>query len=127
MYLKNEQAVCNSLQVAEKFGKRHDKLVSEIERMYSDLIGQGCAQNGGDPLFIKSSYVHSQNKQIYPMYLMNRDGFSLLVMGFTGKEALTWKLQYIRAFKQISVSRRMICYVRLIKGQGSTQRKQKRH
>ena len=101
MYLKNEQAVCNSLQVAEKFGKRHDKLVSEIERMYSDLIGQGCAQNGGDPLFIKSSYVHSQNKQIYPMYLMNRDGFSLLVMGFTGKEALTWKLQYIRAFKQM--------------------------
>ena len=29
---------------------------------------------------------------------MNRDGFSLLVMGFTGKEALQWKLKYINAF-----------------------------
>lgn len=69
--------------------------------MYSDLIGKGCARNGGDPLFIKSSYVHSQNKQTYPMYLMNRDGFSLLVMGFTGKKALEWKLQYIKAFNQM--------------------------
>ena len=101
VYLKNNEAVCDSLQVAEKFGKRHDKLVSEIERMYSDLIGIGCAQNGGDPMFIKSSYIHPQNKQIYPMYIMNRDGFSLLVMGFTGKKALEWKLQYIRAFNQM--------------------------
>lgn len=101
VYLKNDEAVCDSLQVAEKFGKRHDKLVSEIERMYSDLIGKGCTRNGGDPLFIKSSYVHPQNKQTYSMYLMNRDGFSLLVMGFTGKEALEWKLQYIRAFNQM--------------------------
>ena len=93
--------MCDSLQVAKKFGKRHDKLVTEIERMYSDLIGKGCAQNGGNPLFIKSSYVHSQNKQTYPMYLMNRDGFSLLVMGFTGKKALEWKLQYIKAFNQM--------------------------
>lgn len=88
VYLRNEEAVCDSLQVAKKFGKRHDKLISEIERMYSDLIGKGCAQNGGDPLFIKSSYVHPQNKQTYPFYIMNRDGFSLLVMGFTGKKPL---------------------------------------
>ena len=101
VYLKNDEAVCDSLQVAEKFGKRHDKLVSEIERMYPDLIGKGCAQNGGDPLFIKSSYVHPQNRQTYPLYIMNRDGFSLLVMGFTGREALEWKLQYIRAFNQM--------------------------
>ncbi len=101
VYLKNDEPVCSSLQVAEKFGKRHDKLIFEIERMYSDLIGKGCPQNGGDPLFIKSSYVHPQNKQKYPMYLMNRDGFSLLVMGFTGKKALEWKLQYIKAFNQM--------------------------
>ena len=101
VYLKNDKAVCDSLQVAEKFGKRHDKLIFEIERMYAGLIGRGCPQNGGDPLFIKSSYIHPQNKQKYPMYLMNRDGFSLLVMGFTGKNALEWKLQYIRAFNQM--------------------------
>lgn len=101
VHLERDEAVCNSLEVAEKFGKRHDKLISEIERMYSDLIGKGCAQNGGDPLFVKSSYIHPQNKQEYPMYLMNRDGFSLLVMGFTGKKALDWKLKYINAFNQM--------------------------
>ena len=35
------------------------------------------------------------------MYLMNRDGFSLLAMGFTGKEAVQWKLKYIEAFNQM--------------------------
>lgn len=49
VHLEHDEAVCSSLEVAEKFGKRHDKLISEIERMYSDLIGKGCAQNGGDP------------------------------------------------------------------------------
>lgn len=101
VHLENDEAVCSSLEVAEKFGKRHDKLISEIERMYSDLIGKGCVQNGGDPMFVKSSYIHPQNKQEYPMYLMNRDGFSLLVMGFTGKKALDWKLKYINAFNQM--------------------------
>jgi|GEM_PF-5195782 Rha family phage regulatory protein len=43
--------------------------------------------NGTPWLFFKTEYVHPQNHQKYPMYLMNRDGFSLLAMGFTGKEA----------------------------------------
>lgn len=99
--LKNDNAVCDSLQVAEKFNKRHDKLVSEIERMYGELVGERCAQNGGHPLFYKTSYKHEQNGQIYKKYLMTRDGFSLLVMGFTGKKALEWKLKYIQAFNQM--------------------------
>ena len=39
--------------------------------------------------------------QFHRMYFMNRDGFSLLVMGFTGKKALEWKLKYIKAFNQM--------------------------
>ena len=101
--LKNEngQIVTSSRDVAEKFGKRHDKLMSEIERMYWELTDKGIAQNGGHPLFYKNIYIHPQNHQEYSEYLMNRDGFSLLAMGFTGKEALEWKLQYIRAFNQM--------------------------
>ena len=48
-------------------------------------------------LFEKSSFIDDWNRS-QPMYLMNRDGFSLLAMGFTGKEALQWKLKYIEAF-----------------------------
>lgn len=99
--IHNEIVVCDSLQVAKKFEKRHDKLLFEIERMYSGLIGEGCPQNGGAPLFFKSSYTHPQNKQRYPRYYMTRDGFTLLVMGFTGQKALEWKLQYINAFNRM--------------------------
>lgn len=50
---------------------------------------------------MKSSYIHEQNGQKYPKYYMNRDGFSLLVMGFTGKEAIEWKMRYIDAFNRM--------------------------
>lgn len=99
VHLEHDEAVCSSLEVAEKFGKRHDKLIAEIRRMYSDLIGKGYPQNGGAKFFFEASY-ENRGKQ-YPMYLMNRDGFSLLVMGFTGKKALDWKLKYINAFNQM--------------------------
>ncbi|MCM1008979.1 MAG: Rha family transcriptional regulator [Ruminococcus flavefaciens] len=92
----NGTLTVSSLQVAKDFDKRHDKLVAEIERMYGELIGY--AQNGGDPFFIEKSYQHPQNKQWYKSYELTRDGFSLLVMGFTGKKALEWKLKYIEAF-----------------------------
>ena len=98
-----ERLVVSSRQVAEDFEKRHDKLFSEIERMYGDLIAtkNGNARNGGHPLFYKNSYIHPQNKQTYSEYLMNRDGFALLVMGFTGEKALAWKLKYIAAFNEM--------------------------
>ena len=99
VYLKNDEAVCDSLQVAEKFGKRHDKLIVEIRRMYGDLIGKRGARNGGAKFFFESTYENRGKR--YPMFLMTRDGFSLLVMGFTGKNALAWKLQYIKAFNQM--------------------------
>lgn len=93
---KNGRLTVSSLQVAKDFEKRHDKLISEIERMYGDLTGY--AQNGGDPFFIETVYQHPQNKRWYKCYELTRDGFSLLVMGFTGKKALEWKLKYIEAF-----------------------------
>ena len=99
VFIKGKEAVCDSLQVAEHFGKRHDKLLSEIERMYGDLIGEGCTRNGGAKYFTESTY-ENRGKQ-YPKYIMNRDGFTLLVMGFTGKEAIEWKLKYIEAFNHM--------------------------
>lgn len=97
VYLKNDEAVCDSLQVAEKFGKQHSKVIRAIENLL-----EGIAKNGETPqMFWKSFYIEEQNGQRYPKYIMNRDGFSLLVMGFTGMKALEWKLQYIKAFNQM--------------------------
>lgn len=55
-------------------------------------------------LFIENNYQNEQNNQWYKEYLLTRDGFSLLVMGFTGKEALEWKLKYIDAFNKMEAA-----------------------
>lgn len=88
----NGTLTVSSLQVAEDFEKEHRNVVQSIEE-----LKKGVAEKSAD-LFIESSYQHPQNKQTYKCYNLTRDGFSLLVMGFTGKKALEWKLKYIEAF-----------------------------
>lgn len=101
--LQNEgQLVVSSREVAKHFNKRHDKLTHEIKRMYGDYVAaEGTPKMVDTPLFFENKYVHSQNGQTYVEYLMPRDGFTLLAMGFTGKEALEWKLKYIEAFNSM--------------------------
>lgn len=89
----NDRAICTSLQVAEKFEKRHDNVIQSVRGLLKNKDTQ--------PMFELSYYVNKQNNQKYPMYLMNRDGFSLLVMGFNGKSALDWKIKYISAFNKM--------------------------
>ena len=91
---QNGEPVASSRDVAKRFGKEHRNVMRDIE----NLMSEGVLKIEQTPLFFKSEYTHPQNHQKYPMYLMNRDGFSLLAMGFTGKEAVQWKLKYIAAF-----------------------------
>lgn len=46
---------------------------------------------------METSYADSWNRS-KPMYRLNRDGFMLLVMGYTGKKALLVKLRFLAAF-----------------------------
>lgn len=88
------QPLTNSVLVAEKFGKRHDDLMKKIKNLV-DTCPQKCGH-----LFVESNYVDIQCKD-RPMYIMNRDGFTLLAMGFTGQKALQFKLDYIDAFNKM--------------------------
>lgn len=92
----NDQAVKSSLLIAEKFGKEHKNVMQSIR----NLIG-GTAENSAiAEMFSESRYLNEQNKE-QPMFLMNRDGFTLLAMGFTGKKAMQFKLEYIKAFNSM--------------------------
>lgn len=71
---KPGEPVASSRDVAKRFGKRHDHVIRDIAE-----IVKSFPKNGDTPLFFKTEYVHPQNHQKYPMYLMNRDGFSLPV------------------------------------------------
>lgn len=94
---QNGEPVASSRQIAESFGKEHRNVMRDIE----NLMMAGVLKNEQTRMFYKTEYTHEQNGQTYPMYLMNRDGFTLLAMGFTGKAALEWKLKYIAAFNEM--------------------------
>lgn len=91
--VNNGQPVVSSVDIAEHFCKEHKNVLQTIENI--------TAENSAvTPMFYKTTYKAGTGKQ-YPMYLMNRDGFSLLCMGFTGAKALEWKLKYIDAFNKM--------------------------
>src|SRR5690625_4303958 len=69
--------------------------------MSIDNMIKSDAVQDSTTLFYETTYVHEQNKQEYRQYLMNRDGFALLVMGFTGRKAMQFKMKYINAFNQM--------------------------
>jgi Rha family phage regulatory protein len=90
---QNGQPVASSRDIAEHFEKNHNHVLRDIDTLKKDV------SNFGQMFFdveIPDSYGRPQRA-----YLMNRDGFSLLVMGFTGKSALEWKLKYIDAFNRM--------------------------
>jgi anti-repressor protein len=91
--MKNQKAVTTSLQVAETFEKRHDHILRDIEHFQKDLPNFG-------EMFVEANFPDSYGRD-RKIYYMNRDGFTLLAMGFTGKEALNFKLQYIQAFNHM--------------------------
>lgn len=90
---KNNTALVSSRVVAEKFNKRHDRLLQTIREME-------CSHEFRVHNFVESSYKNEQNKR-QPEYLMTRDGFVILAMGFTGKKAMRFKEAYINAFNQM--------------------------
>ena len=89
----DQQAVTTSLQVAENFGKRHDNVLRDIDTIKKD------APNF-EEMFIETTEPDSYGRD-RRIYYMNRDGFSLLAMGYTGKKALQFKLKYIEAFNKM--------------------------
>ena len=103
---ENGQVLASSRDVAEKFGKQHNSVLKTIygENRKGEHIN-GLADEilaSGNPLtkyFIESEYENRGKK--YKECLMTRDGFSLVVMGFAGNNAIEWKLKYIDAFNKM--------------------------
>lgn len=92
VFMRELQAVTTSLQLAEAFEKNHQHILRDIDSL-KDVSNFGqMFSNGNEP----DSY--GRNRRIY---YMNRDGFILLAMSFTGKKALEFKLKYISAFNQM--------------------------
>ncbi len=94
--IQEEKALTTSLKVAEVFEKRHDNVVRDIEILLTGL-DEFTQEEKGLLNFEESSYTNKQNKK-QKMYLLNRQAFTLLAMGYTGVKALRFKLAYSNAF-----------------------------
>lgn len=91
--VSNNQVVTSSVQVAEYFGKRH----ADVLRQVNTLISVNAKLRSG---YVSTTYIDPNGKS-QPMYIMTRDGFTLLAMGFTGKKAMQFKIAYIEAFNEM--------------------------
>ena len=96
--------VVGSREVARNFDKRHDNLLRDIENLISD------SSKLRNEFFIESEYTNGRGQK-YPEYLLTRDGFTLLAMGFTGKKALEWKLKYIEAFNKMESALKEVYHI----------------
>lgn len=92
---KREINVVKSLDVAETFEKEHRNVLADIRNIQSEISTAEFSA-----LFFENEYKASNGKK-NPMYYMNRDGFTLLVMGYTGEKAMRFKLAYINQFNQM--------------------------
>lgn len=91
--MQSGEPVASSRQIAENFEKRHDHVMRDIDAIKKDVPNFG-------EMFFETTAPDSYGRE-QRAYLMNRDGFTLLAMGFTGKAALEWKLKYIAAFNEM--------------------------
>lgn len=85
--------ITTSLIVAKVFGKEHNKVCRDIENL-------SCSESFRVANFGETPYVHPQNGQTYKMYTMTKDGFSFLVMGYTGEKAGEFKERFINEFNR---------------------------
>ena len=94
MVAKDDLAWASSRVLAQMFGKRH----SDVMRGIRTLLDSGeLSEEFGQRNFAQSYYVNEQSKK-QPMYNLTRAGFTLVAMGFTGKAAIKFKEDYIKAF-----------------------------
>lgn len=91
----HEQPMTTSRRVAQMFGKRHDNVLRAINRLLPDLPGEFAHLN-----FEASEYTDDTGRTL-PEYLLTQDGFIMLAMGFTGREAVYWRSTFIKAFNAL--------------------------
>lgn len=93
--LQNGEPTTTSLQVAEAFDKRHDAVLRDVKSQIKEV---GSTDLWSE--FFKEDTYKVRGRE-YPMYRMNKDGFTLLVMSYTGTKATEFKVRYIQAFNEM--------------------------
>ena len=122
LYEKKHVPFCSSLQVADAFEKLHKNVLRDIEALSGQqkFVETECNQLKIEPVgdtpsksgqidvladffknnFKRTKYTDKKGEK-RPMYLMTKDGFTLLTMGFTGEKAMRFKIEFIKRFNEM--------------------------
>lgn len=95
---REERVGCTSLDVADTFGKNHFHVLRDIETL-------GCSEEFNQSNFGLIEYTDGKNRK-QKAYCMTRDGFTILVMGYTGELAMKFKEGYIKQFNAMEAALR---------------------
>ncbi len=98
--IDNGIVTTSSVQVAQFFGKRHDNVLRAIRVLIREMVSDNRLLTFEETVDVRENPSGGAPISM-PAYRMDREGFMLLAMGFTGKEALRWKLAYIAAFNRM--------------------------
>jgi len=99
VFMRAGAVFANSRDVAAFFGKQHGHVLRDIDVL---IASAGPLSSFGEGWFT----LASTGEQRHRCFDMDRDGFTLLAMGFTGAKALKWKLAYIEAFNRMEAELR---------------------
>lgn len=102
VFTQDGEVFANSRDVAAFFGKEHRNVIQGIDNLIAQEAQLGLLN------FQQTPYVEASNGQTYRSFDMDRTGFTLLAMGFTGAKALKWKMAYIEAFNAMEAECRRI-------------------
>ena len=85
-----------SREVAQRFGKQHKNVLRDIERLIADMPDPAFSRLNFEP----RDYVDPRGKQ-YSEYCLTHNGFALLAMRFTGRDAMAWQIAFLDAFNAL--------------------------
>lgn len=99
LYRKDDKAFCDSLQVADTFGRRHTHILDTIHGLTEPT--SGLSEEFIKTNFTKTSYIDSSGKR-NPKYLLTKDGFVMVTMEFKTAKARRFKEAYIKRFNEMA-------------------------
>ena len=90
--IQNSQIVTTSEFVAQAFDKQHKHVLEKIEQIFKEINASFFEPNFRlKAKQVKTGFGYRETKS----YELTKDGFMLLVMGFTGKQAMAIKIAYL--------------------------------
>ena len=102
--LNNDRPMATSMQIAWHFNKRHADVLRAIDNLRELIQDQDFYKRNFALIEVDVEVGTEGQTRKSPAFLLTRDGFSLLGMGFTGKRAMAWKLEYISAFNRMEAA-----------------------